>query len=244
MGLKRVRRSLTSSPSASSWVYPNLARDFIAASSEQLQRSDDANFSMGAGVSMTVCAWVYPDLVADRVIVSKWNFPPEEWLLYLSDATPDVFRFAVVGTGGVGGAVNASTFGEVTAGSWYFVAARHTSGVGIEISVNGGSWDATAHATNIRDQTAAFAIGFGTGIYWDGAIDCVGVWKRALEDAEVVSLYNGGVGLAYHDLTAGLKVSLVEWYDLDEAAGADAVGAHAGLTLTATNTPGSRAGKR
>lgn len=39
--------------------------------------------------------------------------------------------------------------------------------------------------------------GVSDAMYFNGSIDEVGIWSRALSGAEVTSLYNGGAGLAY-----------------------------------------------
>jgi len=44
----------------------------------------------------------------------------------------------------------------------------------------------------------------GSGLF-DGIIDEVGIWNRALSDAEVSSLYNGGSGLSYADINPTTK---------------------------------------
>jgi hypothetical protein len=56
--------------------------------------------------------------------------------------------------------------------------------------------------------------------YWDsyhGRLQYWGKWDRVLSDAECVALYNSGQGLKYAELSAGVKTSLVSYWDLDEA---------------------------
>ena len=55
------------------------------------------------------------------------------------------------------------------------------------IGANNGPWNAIG---NFIGQT-------GDGNYYNGQIDEVGIWNRALSQAEVTSLYNGGAGLTY-----------------------------------------------
>jgi len=76
---------------------------------------------------------------------------------------------------------------------------------------------------------------------FDGSIARLGFWKRILTSDERASLYNAGAGKFYADLTAAEKVSLVEYWNLCEASGTR-VGSHAGLDLTAVNSPTVAAG--
>lgn len=65
----------------------------------------------------------------------------------------------------------------------------------------------------------------------------VGIWSSVVSGA---SLFNSGLGKSYADLTAGEKVGLVSYWNLDETSGnrADSVVA-SGNTLTDNNTVGS-----
>ena len=76
----------------------------------------------------------------------------------------------------------------------------------------------------------------GSSLYHEGVIDNAFVYKgRALSQSDVNFLYNGGAGLNYNSLTAGMKTNLVAWWDLDEISGTrfDSHGPH---DLTDTNS--------
>ena len=66
-----------------------------------------------------------------------------------------------------------------------------------------------------------------------GTLDSVGFWKStagnggALSSGQRTSLYNAGAGKNFSQLTAGEKVALVSFWDLEAATGAtqtDAIG--------------------
>jgi hypothetical protein len=86
--------------------------------------------------------------------------------------------------------------------TWYFVVVTR-SGVA-------GNWNATIYINGIQDGTANTAtnptatdantrIGQDNvnAYYFDGRIDEVGLWERALTQEEITSLYNSGAGLSY-----------------------------------------------
>lgn len=65
-----------------------------------------------------------------------------------------------------------------------------------------GSQIATSAVSTLGSENIDFFIGainYGAGIqrYFNGSIDEVGIWSRALSGAEVTQLYNSGAGLSY-----------------------------------------------
>lgn len=58
----------------------------------------------------------------------------------------------------------------------------------------------TRRTVSLNTGTGNFTIGnypAQTGVSWDGKIDEIGFWSRALTGAEITQLYNGGAGLQY-----------------------------------------------
>lgn len=87
-------------------------------------------------------------------------------------------------------------------GNWYHIVVTKT-GTTIVFYVNGNAltnFEDLAPAV-IADGTAPFCVGvrFQSGSYlpFDGLIDELGAWNRALTSDEVTTLYNGGRGLSY-----------------------------------------------
>lgn len=91
-----------------------------------------------------------------------------------------------------------------TTGTWYHLVVKYTcSTKAVVIYINGTPNAPSSYseqlANSIFDSTAPVRIGAGN-VATPGAhasIDEVGIWARALSDAEVTELYNSGAGLAY-----------------------------------------------
>jgi len=89
----------------------------------------------------------------------------------------------------------------LTTGAWTHVAATY-DGTYIRLYINGV-------ANTVALWTGGLGYGIGVNarigvnaglidsLYWLGSIDEVGLWSRALSQADITALYNGGVGLSY-----------------------------------------------
>jgi hypothetical protein len=80
---------------------------------------------------------------------------------------------------------------------WYHIVKR-ADATGVKIYIDGaeaGSW-ANNTWTSAPIELGHFAYHNGSrDESWNGSIDAVGIWNRALSDAEVAELYNSGTGL-------------------------------------------------
>lgn len=168
------------------------AAQFTAANLEYLSHADDAPLSLGAGVRMTLAGW-FLFTSTTMALVGKWggsgNF---EYLLYLSSGGLVQFWVSRNGT-------NNDFIGDrvPTLNNWHFLVGRY-DGVNLSCRVDAQPWQDLPYALDIFNGTSAFEIGRQAGIaYLNGAADEVGLWKRALTDAEVDLLYNGGAGTTY-----------------------------------------------
>lgn len=88
----------------------------------------------------------------------------------------------------------------LSTGTWYFIALTFDSTSGLKGYVNASldsssgsafATDTSAISTYIGGQPAT------AGRYFNGIIDEVGIWNRALTSTEVSDLYNSGTGLSY-----------------------------------------------
>jgi hypothetical protein len=169
--------------------------------------------------SITLEAWVKPDTVSGaRVIMSKYqSHEPDNksWALLNIDGR---IRFGVY-QGTAARAIDTDA-PVLTEGVWQHVAATFDVATGdIKIYLNGalvpssfvpGGHDATI--TAITDSTSPVRIGsivnvHGTMVYyWDGLIDEVGLFGRALSAAEVQGLF--AAGSAGKSAAAGVVVNL------------------------------------
>jgi len=186
------------------------AAQFTATNSEYLSIADNAALSMG-DIDFTIAGWVYLDTKANEVIAAKYrtNTNNREYLLYyaLSDGATNRFIFLVSPNGVGTTAVVANNFGEPSTGTWYFVVAWHDATANtINIQINNGTANSTAHSTGVFDGTDDFKIGAlhtTSPIYfWNGRIDQLGIWKRVLTATEKAWLYNSGNGRSYAEVAA------------------------------------------
>jgi hypothetical protein len=185
------------------------AVDLEMSNVEYLSRADNADLSIGGDVSFTITAWVNLESkpASNMAIVGKYatTSATGEYILRW-DTTPDRFSWTV-STGAASTAVNATTLGAPSTGTWYFIAVRHdaTNNL-IRISGNGGAANTAAYSSTVPDTATEFRIGnssqAGTNVF-DGLIDEVAFWKTHLSDAEITDLYNGGSGRACSYIVGG-----------------------------------------
>lgn len=163
-------------------------------------------------------------------IFAKW-YTAKQDLVFWTDATGQV-------------GIYANAFGEnfnttitLTTGVWYHVCyVNKIDGTNSKIFINGVE-AASATGTTLSNSTSINAsIGANSAEssnYFDGMIDEVGIWSRALTADEVSQLYNSNRALAY-PLTAPTLYGGVAYYKLDESSGnaSDSIGTN---TLTNTN---------
>jgi hypothetical protein len=97
----------------------------------------------------------------------------------------------------------------LSVGNWYhLVVTFDTSGVGLVGYINGSVEDTVASPGFSDNNSVPFNVGkeiylFASGRYFDGLIDEIGFWQRALTSTEVAWLYNAGSGRSYADLIGG-----------------------------------------
>lgn len=146
-------------------------------------------------------AWVKFDSVtgSDRTIFSLSDGSTHYYILKVRDSDDHiVFR-----SNNATQAADVDTGVVASTATWYHCVVVQHSNVSVSIYVNNTKTNTTA--TTYVATVSQFFLGYlGRSSVWyqDGLIDEVGVWNRALTDAEVTSLYNGGAGLAY-PLTVG-----------------------------------------
>jgi hypothetical protein len=126
--------------------------------------------------------------------------------------------------GGVGEPAQAAP--PVNDGEFHHVVAITRAGVQTELWIDGALWEVGV-APNIGDNDdIPLMIGANPDTsplrYWNGVIDDVGIWARALEPAEVALIYNNGDGapiMSLLDQTAPPLTSVGLNFGADEADG-------------------------
>lgn len=172
------------------------AADCEIDNNEYLSISDNADLSLGADTDFTIFCWVKPESFAGYGgIVSKGNPSAVATFEYTVDLDPSgYFRF-YVGNGSSFGIVDTSSLGAVSAGTWYSIAAWHSSADDkVYISRDNGTPISATWAGGTRDGGDVFCIGSEGGIasFFDGLIDEVLFTKRLLTTDERTALYNSG----------------------------------------------------
>lgn len=225
-----------------------LAAQFTAASSEYLDRADNASLSMGAGVQMTVAAWAYLDSnPANAAIAGKWTTAGNQRAYRIASniAGNNRFTFQATPNGATATTLTADTFGAPPLGEWHFICARY-DGARIYISVDNGPEDSAAYVTDIFDDTGTFELGGSEGPFglFDGRMQAVGLWKSVLTASQRATLFNYGTPLSYSQLPTSLlsAASLVSYWNLDEASG-QRNDSYSTNHLTDNNTVTNAAGK-
>lgn len=177
---------------------------FNAASSRFLSINDNADISMG-DVDCTFMCWIYFDNKSASAngqrFFSKDDSGTNREYLIGYETTANKFTIIVWSSSGGGGfkQLYATTLGSPSNTTWYQIFAWNDSTANtLNISVNDGTVDSTAHASGIYAGAANLTIGSGASIqYMDGRLDEMAIWKRVLTAGERTQLYNSGNGLAY-----------------------------------------------
>jgi len=143
---------------------------------------------------LTMAAWVNTDVLNNyRRFISKTNSSNYNQFLRMTNGNKFELAVTAAAERGVTGSTTIST------GVWYYVAGTYDGSVG-RLYVN-GSLEGTTSSTsgNTRNESNAVEIGRegSGGEYWDGKVDEIGIWSRALSGSEILELYNGGNGLQY-----------------------------------------------
>lgn len=165
-----------------------MARDFERGSSERVTRSA---YITSAVDNFSMVAWVKCESIAGNMSVVSNGF-----------AVPygQGYQLAVLGTGKVRwdahyvGSVDSST--TLSAGTWYHLAAVRNSGT-TTLYINGSSEGTTATTPNALTSVSKTAIGALASDssswidHFDGLIQNVAMYSRALSAGEVYSLSRG-----------------------------------------------------
>jgi len=174
---------------------------------DYLYKNPASMFSALAGVS--VSAWVYPTLSTSSdyytIIVSKlhssWVNPYYQFQLMVRHGSYKRYEFVV----GQSAANKLTVTGNnsYAANTWAFLVGTY-DGQTVRIYMNGALkyTDSFASPGPTGGATSNLYIGDDADLFanfreWQGKIDQVGIWNRALTSDEVSQLYNSGNGLAY-----------------------------------------------
>jgi hypothetical protein len=178
--------------------------DFESTNSERLEIADASQTGLDISPDISISMWIKPESLpssgAGYSLCGKYRGAGGARQYVLSyDNSAGTYRFTWR-TSSDGTAVNTDTIDyTMTAGTWYHVALIHDSGTAT-LYINGSSQGTfTGYATTIVNGSEEFALGYCEDVagYYDGLMDEVGIWSKALTSGEVTDLYNSGAGLPY-----------------------------------------------
>ena len=169
--------------------------DFEKDDSEFLFITDAGQTGLDITGNITVSVWVKPEsLTGMHNMVAKWKEagPDRGYALYRS--TTDVVIFDLSNNGSTENYAY-TPVGQLTVGAWTHVAGVY-NGTDIRIYINGvlsanGSHNPQAYSSGIHNTDASFTIGSVSdpGFYFDGLIDEVAIYNRALSASEIAGIY-------------------------------------------------------
>jgi hypothetical protein len=160
------------------------AASFVRANTEYLSTPIDR----GAYTTISLALWFYVDADFATTGIASWGIGTLDnnpFLIFQLD-TGTVRLF-------VDGGVRITT--PVIIGAWYHAV----------ITYDGADWklyldnDLKGTYTGAYGTLSGLILYLGSGFqgYFDGRIDEVGFWDRALAGSEIAALYNGGSGITY-----------------------------------------------
>jgi len=197
------------------------AMEFDAASSQYISAGNPTELQITG--TLTVSSWFkILNNSGDSVIVCRDNGnTARNWFIYMTSA------------GNIAGYVRKSddsTWGGSTLspgvyddGNWHHVAMVYTPSTSLILYIDGAAvdTDTTSITSSINNEVADLTIGMWSRNptawatdYWDGDIDEVAIWNKALELADIQTIYNStnnNPGKCANLFTGGLGSGLVYW---------------------------------
>jgi concanavalin A-like lectin/glucanase superfamily protein len=194
------------SPTSISGLVGNCGH-FVSSSSQYLKRTYNTDFAVSA-VDWSVTFWFKAASFIDSAILSRddTGFGNHVYMVYtgFGGSGQNLF-FNVYTNGGTNNnTLQATSFGNLSTGTWYFGAFTYTNSTNTgRLSINAGTQDSIVTINNpINNATFDPMIGAtvpsSPAQFWNGDIDQVGFWKgRVLSTSDITALYNGGSGLTW-----------------------------------------------
>jgi hypothetical protein len=190
--------------------------DFEAGSSQYLAIADASCANLEISGSQTWSMWIKPESfpAGHMMAMSKDNGGATAQMRVITSGSSAYVRFALAGLTTnilVDSAVVLQT------GKWYHcVGVYDSDATKLKIWLNGVKKEVTASGSH-TDTNADFHIsGWDNAAteYFDGIIDDVAIWDRALTDQEVFNLYTGGCDIRITSDLAGTTIiphEIMEW---------------------------------
>lgn len=212
--------------------------DLELSSSNYFYKEDNSSLDITNNLSYSF--WFKAETVGsggDYRIINKW-YDASEYIIRINDTSLNIL---VSASGGTVQVANAQT---VTAGVWYHCVFTYNSTDGLKVYVNAGTPSTAAANGTINNTSERLVIGAsqksdgtGTGNYYDGLIDEVGIWSRTLTADEVSQLYNSFRGNSYPFTATPSLYGGVAYWKLDSDS-TSSISTHTGTDTSVTYTTG------
>tara|TARA_Y100000310_G_scaffold116122_1_gene114821 strand:+ start:1598 stop:2479 length:882 start_codon:yes stop_codon:yes gene_type:complete len=175
----------------------------------------------------TIAFWVKPESLNGAKMWTVSSTGSTSGRMYLEQQSTTVWTVFAQQSGSSQWKVD-STGVTFSTGTWYHVAITHDGGSsygavklyidGVDRSSNsnnGTTWTKWISTIGSINDMAFGRSNYNssTGAYYDGLMDDIGIWNRALSSSEVAALYNSGTGALASTITSGLRA----YYNCDSA---------------------------
>jgi hypothetical protein len=216
----------------------NNGADFVDSSSEYFNASSNI---ITANSALTVAMWVKVSTRSTDSPLCAQYTSAVAGVWWFNIASGDFLSFSQYD----GGSVRTATDNvDIVDGNWHFIVltvnSAHNS---VKFSTDGSSFRTVAITAVTNWATQTFTLGkYGTGSYFNGSMDEVGIWNTELTIDEVQKIYNASRGNSY-PFTDNLTTSLFAYYKLDESSGNASDSSGNGYTLTNNGTVTYTTGK-
>lgn len=178
------------------WGNSNSAFSFNGISSKiEVPYSSSFNNS-----SITISAWVKPNNTNAGYYVARWNSPYHFEMGQGGLDWPNHYGFGVFTQPFL------SSNSNIATGTWKHVVATYNNSTGnMNIYIN-GTFDASLTYSFVSNFSGSDGIGFGcrygqTNAIFNGDLDDIGIWNRALTQNEITQLYTGSPCITYQTIT-------------------------------------------
>ncbi len=170
---------------------------------DYLNVSNESAFDFEKTSPFSVSAWVYPDAIHDGKLASKLRSSGtyDGWEIQMVPGSGKM-RLYLVSDYGAGNRIQVDSSLALSIGAWtHFVMTYNgsSSALGVSMYFNGTKVDTTVGADALSGSILnelSLLIGSrqtANGQFWDGTIDEVRIYNRALSASEIQSLYQPGV---------------------------------------------------
>lgn len=186
-----------------------------SASSQQLTISSNASMNFSS-TDFTIACWSKANTLGglNHGIAGRYNNTANKREYLLSIGTGNTYTLSVSGNGT--SATSVTHVSQIVTNAWNFVVVwREVNSIYLQLN-NGGTIYSNSFAGTVFSSDASFVVGaFGANnLYWDGVIDELGIWRRALNADERRTLWNVGSGTHYPWTSSG--VFNIDNFSMDE----------------------------